>query len=74
MRQSGLLLLAGGIAGIAFFLATDPRVMPQWASRVGWSANVVDATREAITGTVLGLAGAVAILLIGVWLLIRKAI
>lgn len=74
MKRSGLLLIVGGAAGMAFFLATDPRIMPKWATRVGWSANLVDATSDALAGTVLGLAGALVIFLIGLWLLVRKAI
>lgn len=74
MKAYGLLLLLIAVLGAAFILATDPQVVPQGAKVVGWPTNVVDASREAIAGTALGLAGAAAIGLIGLWLLVRKAI
>ncbi len=74
MRKSGLLLVLLGILGIAFFLATDARLAPQWATQVGWSENRVDAASETVYGTLIGLAGSLAILLTGVWLAVRKSI
>ena len=64
----------GGILGIAFFFATDARLMPAWATRIGWSANMVDATSDSICGTFVGLAGSVAVVCTGVWLTARRSI
>ncbi len=74
MRQSGLLLILGGLLGIAFFLATDARISPRWTSHVGWSPNLVDAAHDAITGTIIGIAGSLLVMCVGLWLVIRKSI
>lgn len=74
MKQSGLMLVTAGILLLAFFFATDPRLSPAWARELGWSDNVVDAAADSVVGTTLGVVGAVAVLAVGAWLVIRRAI
>ena len=69
-----MLLILGGLLGIAFFVGTDARFMPAWATRIGWSANMVDATSDSICGTLVGLAGSAAVVCTGVWLTARRSI
>lgn len=64
-----------GVACVGFFILTDPRMLsPKAATRVGWAPLVVDALYEATPGTVLGLTGSGVIVLIGLWLMARRAI
>ena len=70
-RRAGLILVLLGAAGLLFFWATDPRY--GLGGRWGAAENVVDAANEALVGTAVGLAGSVAVLLIGVWLATRRA-
>ena len=74
MKKSGLLLILGGLLGIAFFLATDARLVPKWATYIGWSANQVDAVQDSLVGTIIGLLTSLAVIAVGVWLLFRRAI
>jgi hypothetical protein len=67
--HSGFSLVLAGLAGVAFFTLTDPgSVFGRWLIGDG-----IDALREARTGTFVGLAGSAAALIIGAWLLTRKA-
>lgn len=63
-----------GLLAALFFLATDPRISPSWVAQIGWKPNLVDATFDATVGTVLGLGGAIVIISIGSWLLLRRSI
>jgi hypothetical protein len=69
-RRSGFSLVLAGLAGIMFFMETEPR------SRFGhWMSGMsVDFANQAWIGTVVGLGGSVVTLLIGVWLLTRRAV
>ena len=63
-------LIAAGLAGAAFFLLTDPKI--------GWlktrtSDNVVDAIRTGTIATYVGVAGSALVVLIGLWLVTRRA-
>jgi|FrelakmetLWP11LW_1041352.scaffolds.fasta_scaffold00868_4 hypothetical protein len=70
MKRSGLSLVIAGVLGIAFFLATDPHfdIIRWWRS----SSGVVDAAHQALAGTVVGLAGSLVVLCVGLWLLSRR--
>lgn len=61
-----------GLLCIAFFLFTDPRVLGARAPVLGWSANPMDAAFDATVGTLLGLAGAAVVIVIGMWLVSRR--
>ena len=74
MKRSGLILVILGLVVLTFFLATDPTVLPQWMEEVGWPRNQVDAVTDARWGTGIGLVGSLAIVVTGLWLLVRKAI
>lgn len=73
MRRSGLILVLMGTACIAFFILTDPRMLGPRATRAGWAPLVVDGIYDATPGTVLGLVGSGVIVLIGLWLMARRA-
>lgn len=62
-----------GVLCIGFFLATDPRLLGARSVRIGWSSLLVDAVYDATPGTVVGLLGAGVVVLIGVWLMTRRA-
>jgi len=69
-RQSGWSLVLAGMAGMIFFWLTDPR----WGlQRGGVSAEILDAIQEARIGTLVGIAGSVIVLFIGLWLVTRRA-
>ncbi len=63
-----------GLLVLAFFLATDPMVLPGWTEKVGWGRNQVDAVSDARWGTAIGVAGSAAIIVSGLWLLVRRSI
>jgi hypothetical protein len=69
-RRSGLSLVIAGVLGVGYFLATDPRHGIIHSA----SANLIDAANEARMGTIVGIAGSVSVLIIGVWLLTRRAV
>ncbi len=69
-RSAFLLILAGLLAG-GFFYLTDPRLGP--VGRTLSRHDVVDAVNQAAPGTFIGLAGSAAVLLIGLWLMTRRA-
>jgi hypothetical protein len=69
-RISGMGLLTAGLAGAAFFLLTDPRI--------GWlnsrtSDNLIDAIQRGAIATYVGLAGSAVVVLVGLWLVTRRA-
>ena len=66
-------LVIAGLLGIGFFWLTDPRygAFPQRSASAG--DNVIDAMRHASTGTFIGVAGSALVLLIGLWLMTRRA-
>jgi hypothetical protein len=69
-KRSGLSLVICGLLGIAYFWATDPRhgiIHPV-------SENLIDAANEARMGTLVGIVGSAFVLVIGLWLLTRRAV
>ena len=87
-RRSGLTLALLGLIGMAFFWATDPHLGPtgnavanvhahaDWRHWLfvlrGSPDNVVDASNQALAGTLVGIFGSVCVLLVGIWLLTRR--
>jgi len=68
-RKSGLWLTLAGLCGAAFFALTDPRLSIATGSA---SPQVVDAMAHASPGTWVGLVGSGVIVLIGLWLTMRR--
>jgi hypothetical protein len=86
-RRSGLTLVALGLLGVVFFWVTDPHFGPGLAGHYPWfdprhwvallrgaPSNTIDAVHEAAVATLVGVAGSVAVLLIGLWLLARQTV
>jgi hypothetical protein len=68
--RSGLSLVIAGVIGLLFFWATDPRsLLGRWL--VG---GEIDAANQAWVGTLVGLTGSAAVLLLGLWLLTRRTV
>jgi hypothetical protein len=70
LRRSGWILVLTGVLGIVFFLLTDPRYGPLTRP----AGNPVDAANEAFWGTAVGVAGSAVVLLIGLWLTLRRSV
>lgn len=70
-RRSGSALVLAGLAGVAFFWLTDHRY--GLASRVARTASSVDEANQAFPGTVIGIAGSLVVVFIGMWLLTRRS-
>jgi hypothetical protein len=69
-HRSGLSLVAAGALGIVFFWVTDPRsLLGRWL--VG---GEIDAANQALVGTLVGMIGSAAVLLLGLWLLTRRTV
>jgi hypothetical protein len=68
-RRSGKSLVLAGLAAVGFFWLTDPRwgLLDRPAP-----AAAVDAVMQASTGTYVGIAGGIAIAVIGLWLMTRR--
>jgi hypothetical protein len=85
-RRSGLAFLLVGVLGAVFVWVTDPRWGPDmhraaeghldwrhWLFVVrGSPDNLVDAANQAMVSTMVGVAGSLALLLVGLWLLTRR--
>jgi hypothetical protein len=69
-RRSGLSLVIAGVLGGGFFWLTDPRY--GWVHPAG--ENLIDAANQARIGTLVGITGSAVVLIIGVWLLTRRAV
>jgi hypothetical protein len=68
LKKSGLKLALAGLVGLLFFWLTDP-VRGVGRKNV---EGIVDAMNEASWGTLAGLTGSAAILLIGLWIMTRR--
>ena len=68
-RRSGSALVFAGLLGVAFFWLTDHRY--GLASRLAGAASSVDEANQAFAGTVVGIAGSLVVVRIGLWLLTR---
>lgn len=66
-RRSGIGLVAAGLAGVLFFWLTDPRFGTQRNAY-----DVIDRVNQAHVGTMVGIVGSVAVLMIGGWLMTRR--
>ena len=87
-RRSGLAFLIAGLLGAAFFWASDPRLGPaihrQPVGHCDWRHwlfllrgspdNVLDAAHQAMLSTLIGFAGCLALLLVGLWLVARRSV
>ena len=63
-------LVIAGLLGIGFFWVTDPRY-----GLVGKTDQfVIDAANQARIGTIVGVVGSAVVLVIGLWLLSRRAV
>jgi hypothetical protein len=71
-RRSGLSLVLVGLAGMVFFWMTDARygMALQW-NRVD---NPIDLANQQLPGTIVGIAGSMLVLVIGLYLLARRAV
>ena len=87
-RRSGVAFLLVGLMGVLFFWLTDPRFGPE-GHRQAWGHldwrhwlfvvrgspdSLLDAANQALLSTVVGIAGSLALLLVGLWLLTRRSI
>ena len=62
--------MLAGLAGIAFFVVTDPR----WGLvHRATSPDVVDAINQGSPGTWIGIAGGAVIVIFGLWLILRRS-
>ena len=87
-RRSGLAFLLVGVLGAMFFWVTDPRFGPDmhrfaegnldWRHWLfvlrGSPDHLVDAANQAVVSTIVGVAGSLALLLVGLWLLTRRRV
>jgi hypothetical protein len=71
-RTSGYWLILAGLVGLAFFYFTDPRW--GWLGRRSAGDDVIDLAHQLAPGSIVGLAGASFILLIGIWLATRRSV
>jgi hypothetical protein len=68
IKKSGLHLMLAGALGVLFFWLTDPIM---GVGRKNFP-NPVDAMNEASIGTLAGIAGSVALLVLGLWMTTRR--
>jgi hypothetical protein len=68
IKKSGVNLVVAGVLGALFFWLTDP----VYGIGRKTSENPIDAMNEAALGTLAGVAGSLAVLLIGVWIMTRR--
>lgn len=87
-RRSGVAFLLAGALGVLFFWATDPRFGPvahrAAAGHLDWRYylfvlrgspdNLIDAAHQELWSTLVGIAGSVALLVVGFWLLTRRSV
>ena len=70
VHRSGFSLLLAGIGGALFFWLTDPRY---GLHRGGLGADIVDRMNEARLGTLVGIVGSGMVVLVGLFLMTRRA-
>lgn len=68
MKRSALTLVGLGLAGALFFWLTDPR----YGLLQGSAATITDRANDASIGTIVGVAGSVLVLIIGLVLSTRR--
>ncbi|MCC6423407.1 MAG: hypothetical protein IT447_08000 [Phycisphaerales bacterium] len=68
MKRSALTLVGLGLAGALFFWLTDPR----YGLMKGSAATITDRANDAFVGTIVGVAGSVLVLIIGLYLATRR--
>lgn len=68
IKKSGLKLALAGLIGVLFFWLTDP----VWGVGRKNFDNPIDAMNEASLGTIAGVAGSLAVLLLGIWVSMRR--
>jgi hypothetical protein len=87
-RRSGFTLFLVGAVGAVFFWTTDPRHGPAmhrspevhfdwryWLFLLrGSPDNLIDAANQARVSTLMGIAGCVALIVVGLWLLSRRTV
>ena len=87
-RRSGAVLVVLGVVGGVYFWLTDPRFCPSGHAKPagtldvrywlhvlrGSPDNVVDAANTAWLVTLVGIAGSLTVLGIGVWLMRRRTV
>lgn len=74
MKRSGMMLVVAGLLVLVFFLATDAAIMPAWMEKLGWGRNQVDAVTDSRWGTAIGVVGSLAVIVTGLWLLVRRSV
>jgi len=70
-RRSGASLVLTGVLGLLFFWLTDHRY--GLASRLYASPSSIDQANQALAGTIIGITGSLIVVLVGLWLITRKA-
>jgi hypothetical protein len=68
IKKSGLKLALAGVIGVLFFWLTDP---VYGIGRKNFD-NPIDAMNEASLGTMAGIAGSLAVLVLGIWISTRR--
>jgi len=68
MKRSAWILAGLGLAGALFFWLTDPR----YGLLKGSAATITDRANDASIGTLVGIAGSVLVLIIGLYLATRR--
>ncbi len=72
MKTGSLKLTLLGLVCVAFFILTDPRIGLGGKLDGSANTNLVDAMHALWPGTLVGLAGSGMVVMIGLWLGVRK--
>ena len=68
IKKSGINLALAGVGGVLFFWLTDP---VYGLGRKNFD-GIIDAMNEASLGTLTGIAGSTAVLVLGLWMMTRR--